>query len=306
VDDTRDGVDGATDSAAGGRARASWVPPVLTVIVVQAVFLAAVLFIARRNAPPPSLIPADALALPGETATLSVRLHQEGAVLSGPDVGGLPVTLRAAPGSPPTPDLGAITDASGAAFFGVAAPQALGMMLFEASLGGNLHTEPPSVQVLLSAVPADRALIFMVIPEALEEDLEAQPADSRVPLPAAAVIADLGKSASLAYVADPAWRNAPGLRGRLDAWGLPRGPILGTGAVEGNLRDTVKALSLSRWTGPRWAIVGKGKHATDFSFHGARAVLRARLAAPEVDETRIFHAANWGEARKKILENLKR
>jgi hypothetical protein len=270
--------------------------PLLVVLAVQAALIGAIYLLAVRYAPPPAVIPLDALALPGVGATIGVHLETQGSPIVAPRVAGTRVEFfpaTAAGESRETDRVGIVNDA-GIASVTVAAPAEAGIYTYRARLapseGSSFAGEE---EVLLEVAPADRPLIFVVVPETLSPDL----------LPGAtAALRDLGRERSTVYVRTNRL-SASRLRAWLEENDFPVGPLLTVAARDGgrSLRAELARLDLSRRAkSGLWAVTRSSAQAADFAAAGVRVVLLGAAGGLEVDGRTVFALSSWDEVRKKV------
>jgi len=271
--------------------------PLLVVFAVQAAFIGTIYVLAVRYAPPPAVAPLDALALPGAEATIGIRLEAQGSPVVAPRVAGARVEFslaRAAGGESREAEV----NQAGVASAVVTAPAEPGVYRYRARLmpseGLSFAGEE---EVLLEVAPADRPLLFVVVPDSLSPDRQ------KTVLPGAtSALRDLSRGRSTIYVRTNRL-SASRLRAWLEENGFPAGPLLTVATRDGGrtLRTELARLDVSRRTkSDPWAVTSSNAEAGDFAAAGVRVVLLGAPGGLEVDGRTVFALSSWDEVRKKI------
>jgi hypothetical protein len=273
-------------------------------------------FLGSIYAAPPRLIGFDAVALPGEEARLEARLDQDLPSHLRHRVEGLSVhfwRLREPPaqleaGSEPLGS--ALTGRDGATSFSVTAPEEPGVHRFRLVVE-SLEQErgvPLAAELILQVLPADKPLVIIGVPAALEGPFRAGEAASHPPPSAregaSRVLGTLAQRHGLIYASfrpdHRPWRT----RRSLDESGFPAGALLWPEDASRSdelqqivFADFLRRRITSRWKTIPWAFAAGTGEVQALARLGIRTVQLGSLAAARFGPRElVIPALDWKAA----------
>jgi hypothetical protein len=271
-------------------------------LAVQGIFLAIVLWLARRNDAPWIVSAIDAVALPGQPCEIGVRLQKLGA--SGAKLGLVKVRLEAlgaVAAETPLPALEAQADAAGTALVRLTAPAAPGTHLFAARLEASpdLSLPPEPLHILLQVAARERPIVLVPVPESIQGERENELFPGvREALPA------LAADRTVVFLSRRPVDTPARVRAWLQRLGLPTGPVLLPRDVQRadlGLLDALSRLSLAKWQGPHWAIATSHEDAHTLAATSATVLLVTPSLSAATKNPVVHEVKDWNEAKARIL-----